>query len=132
MLCRALGGKVGRAYGGWDIGLRKVSMVEDLPPYSFFDGLKEIPPCLTLIECHQDEVQSFVLALLSSTSLSLCLSLWVGGIIHKCYLIFLGCLDFLLGGDISSPCWHSIFVVAKNELKISLPLQYSGLRIMRQ
>ncbi|KAF8407301.1 hypothetical protein HHK36_006428 [Tetracentron sinense] len=60
VLCRALGGKVGRAYSGWDIGLRKVKMVEDLPACSFLDGLKEIPPCLSIIECHQDEVRSFV------------------------------------------------------------------------
>ncbi|XP_010268450.1 PREDICTED: gamma-glutamyl peptidase 5-like [Nelumbo nucifera] len=56
VLCRALGGKVGRAFSGWDIGLRKVKMVEDLPHYGFFDGLKEIPPSLSIIECHQDEV----------------------------------------------------------------------------
>ncbi|XP_042515355.1 gamma-glutamyl peptidase 5-like [Macadamia integrifolia] len=57
VLCRALGGKVERACGGWDLGLRKVSMVEDLPPCGFFDGLKEIPSTLTIIECHQDEVR---------------------------------------------------------------------------
>ncbi|BFG14751.1 hypothetical protein CerSpe_010250 [Prunus speciosa] len=56
ILCRALGGKVGKAYTGWDIGLRKVKIVKDLPPFSFFDGLGEIPPALSIIECHQDEV----------------------------------------------------------------------------
>ncbi|KAJ4958426.1 hypothetical protein NE237_025537 [Protea cynaroides] len=56
VLCRALGGKVGRAYGGWDIGLREVRIVKNLPESSFFHGLKEIPLNLKIIECHQDEV----------------------------------------------------------------------------
>ncbi|KAJ4963835.1 hypothetical protein NE237_023774 [Protea cynaroides] len=57
VLCRALGGKVDKACGGWDLGLRKVRMVEDLPSCGFFDGLQEIPSSLTIIECHQDEVK---------------------------------------------------------------------------
>ncbi|XP_040997156.1 gamma-glutamyl peptidase 5-like [Juglans microcarpa x Juglans regia] len=58
VLCRALGGKVGRAYTGWDVGLRKVSIVKDLAPACCFhdDELGEIPTCLSIIECHQDEV----------------------------------------------------------------------------
>ncbi|XP_058113956.1 gamma-glutamyl peptidase 3-like [Magnolia sinica] len=56
VLCRALGGRVGKADGGWDIGLRKVMMVEDMPPCKFLDGLEDIPPCVSIIECHQDEV----------------------------------------------------------------------------
>ncbi|KAG6676324.1 hypothetical protein I3842_15G146000 [Carya illinoinensis] len=58
VLCRALGGKVGRAYTGWDVGLRKVSIVKDLAPACCFldDELGDIPTCLSIIECHQDEV----------------------------------------------------------------------------
>lgn len=56
VLCRALGGKVGKAYSGWDIGLRRVSIVKDLSPCSFPGDLTEIPPSLSIIECHQDEV----------------------------------------------------------------------------
>ncbi|XP_042492021.1 gamma-glutamyl peptidase 5-like [Macadamia integrifolia] len=57
VLCRALGGKVGKAYGGWDLGLRKIRIVEDLPfCNNFFGALHDIPPSLTIIECHQDEV----------------------------------------------------------------------------
>ncbi|XP_042503569.1 gamma-glutamyl peptidase 3-like [Macadamia integrifolia] len=56
VLCRALGGKVGKANDGWDLGLRKISIVEDLPLCSLFGVLEEIPPSLTIIECHQDEV----------------------------------------------------------------------------
>ncbi|CBI36588.3 hypothetical protein VitviT2T_016953 [Vitis vinifera] len=56
VLCRALGGKVGKAYTGWDIGLRKVRIVKDLPPCSFLEDMEEIPPFLSIIECHQDEV----------------------------------------------------------------------------
>ncbi|XVF47854.1 hypothetical protein PTKIN_Ptkin03bG0143800 [Pterospermum kingtungense] len=54
VLCRSLGGKVGKACSGWDIGLRKVNIVKDVSvPCSFMD---EIPSCLSIIECHQDEV----------------------------------------------------------------------------
>ncbi|KAK9098035.1 hypothetical protein Syun_025080 [Stephania yunnanensis] len=56
VLCRALGGKVGRADSGWDIGLRKVEMVHDLLQLNFLDDSDEIPTCLSIIECHQDEV----------------------------------------------------------------------------
>ncbi|CAA2961949.1 gamma-glutamyl peptidase 3-like [Olea europaea subsp. europaea] len=57
VLCRALGGKVGKAYSGWDIGIRKVSFTEDFTFYGYFDdSLDEIPPTLSIIECHQDEV----------------------------------------------------------------------------
>ncbi|KAK9275944.1 hypothetical protein L1049_023219 [Liquidambar formosana] len=56
VLCRALGGKVGKASTGWDIGIRKVRMVKDLSLRSFLDDLDEIPPSLSIIECHQDEV----------------------------------------------------------------------------
>ncbi|XP_038977133.1 gamma-glutamyl peptidase 3-like isoform X1 [Phoenix dactylifera] len=56
VLCRALGGRVGKAYGGWDIGVRKVSMMEDLSQYKFLQGLEEFPHSALIIECHQDEV----------------------------------------------------------------------------
>ncbi|KAJ0029950.1 hypothetical protein Pint_14310 [Pistacia integerrima] len=57
VLCRALGGKVGKAYTGWDIGLRRVSMVRDLGSCCFMEELgNEIPQFLSIIECHQDEV----------------------------------------------------------------------------
>ncbi|KAK9100048.1 hypothetical protein Scep_023478 [Stephania cephalantha] len=56
VLCRALGGKVGRADSGWDIGLRKVEMVHDLLQLNFLDDSDKIPTCLSIIECHQDEV----------------------------------------------------------------------------
>ncbi|GLT97607.1 hypothetical protein SLE2022_151630 [Rubroshorea leprosula] len=56
VLCRALGGKVGKAFTGWDIGLRRVKIVKDLSRCSFIDELGEIPPSLSIIECHQDEV----------------------------------------------------------------------------
>ncbi|XAR66717.1 hypothetical protein NMG60_11013033 [Bertholletia excelsa] len=56
VLCRALGGKVGKAHTGWDIGLRKVKILKDFSPCAFLDGMDEIPPALSIIECHQDEV----------------------------------------------------------------------------
>ncbi|KAF5725899.1 GMP synthase [Tripterygium wilfordii] len=59
VLCRALGGKVGKANGGWDIGLRRVRIVKELLPFSFqgeLSGEELVPTSLAIIECHQDEV----------------------------------------------------------------------------
>ncbi|KAI3444069.1 hypothetical protein Pfo_000734 [Paulownia fortunei] len=56
VLCRALGGKVAKSYSGWDIGVRKVSLSEDFYSYGLSEGQDEIPPTLSIIECHQDEV----------------------------------------------------------------------------
>ncbi|XP_050213189.1 gamma-glutamyl peptidase 5-like [Mercurialis annua] len=56
VLCRALGGKVGKATTGWDIGLRKVRIVNDMPPTNFQTNLTEIPSSLSIIKIHQDEV----------------------------------------------------------------------------
>ncbi|KAL6012236.1 hypothetical protein ACLOJK_002714 [Asimina triloba] len=59
VLCRALGGRVAKADGGWDIGLRKVTMVEEMLQYcKFFEGFEVIPPCASIMECHQDEGKS--------------------------------------------------------------------------
>ncbi|KAK2646463.1 hypothetical protein Ddye_021658 [Dipteronia dyeriana] len=63
VLCRALGGKVGKAYKGWDIGIRRVRIVKDLRACSLFEELSEIPPSLSIIECHQDEVWEVPLVL---------------------------------------------------------------------
>ncbi|KAL7589877.1 hypothetical protein Lser_V15G38042 [Lactuca serriola] len=56
VLCRALGGRVGKSQSGWDIGLRKVEIIQNFSPCSFLESLTEIPPALSIIECHQDEV----------------------------------------------------------------------------
>ncbi|KAI3811361.1 hypothetical protein L1987_21082 [Smallanthus sonchifolius] len=56
VLCRALGGKIGKSQSGWDIGLRKVNFVKDFSPCGFLETLVEKPTALTIIECHQDEV----------------------------------------------------------------------------
>ncbi|KAK1420926.1 hypothetical protein QVD17_22896 [Tagetes erecta] len=59
VLCRALGGKVGKSDSGWDIGLRKVNIVKDLSPCSFLQTLLQVqtsPAMLTIIQCHQDQV----------------------------------------------------------------------------
>lgn len=62
MICRALGGRVGKARtGGWDIGIREVTMAPTLPPCGFLHGL---PPYAKITECHQDEV-SFSFSLCS-------------------------------------------------------------------
>jgi GMP synthase-like glutamine amidotransferase len=53
VLCRALGGKTGRASAGWDIGLRKITVFDNLS--AKYPGLK-IPSMISIIECHQDKV----------------------------------------------------------------------------
>ncbi|GAB4838155.1 hypothetical protein Ancab_027684 [Ancistrocladus abbreviatus] len=58
VLCRALGGKVGKAHASWDIGLRKITLVKELLPSYILDvgHYDQVPPSLSIIECHQDEV----------------------------------------------------------------------------
>lgn len=58
VLCRALGGTVGRARGGWDVGVKKVTFVQDsLEGFDFLGELDvELPSSASLIEVHQDEV----------------------------------------------------------------------------
>ncbi|KMT00925.1 hypothetical protein BVRB_9g221940 [Beta vulgaris subsp. vulgaris] len=53
ILGRALGGKIGRANSGWDIGLRTVHFSSS--SNKLFTNLK-VPAMLNIIECHQDEV----------------------------------------------------------------------------
>ncbi|KAI4335507.1 hypothetical protein L6164_014146 [Bauhinia variegata] len=56
VICRAMGGRVGRAYTGWDIGIREVSLVKDLGTCSYIEDMDEMPASLSIIEIHQDEV----------------------------------------------------------------------------
>ena len=51
ILSRAIGGKIGRAINGWDVGVNTVN----LSPSKLLSAL-QIPSVLTIIECHQDEV----------------------------------------------------------------------------
>uniref|UniRef100_A0A7N0UR92 Glutamine amidotransferase domain-containing protein n=1 Tax=Kalanchoe fedtschenkoi TaxID=63787 RepID=A0A7N0UR92_KALFE len=53
VLCRALGGKVGRASTGWDLGLRQVNTTKDARGML---ALEETVSTLAIIECHQDVV----------------------------------------------------------------------------
>ncbi|KAK4757559.1 hypothetical protein SAY87_018860 [Trapa incisa] len=61
VLCRALGGRVGKSITGWDIGLRKVRIVKDcllndLVGAEYAEEAPLPPNSLAIIECHQDEV----------------------------------------------------------------------------
>ncbi|EER96759.1 gamma-glutamyl peptidase 3 [Sorghum bicolor] len=63
VICRALGGRVGKARAGWDVGVREVAIAEApapaLPPRRFLDALREcdqLPPRAKITEVHQDEV----------------------------------------------------------------------------
>ncbi|XP_010530659.1 PREDICTED: gamma-glutamyl peptidase 5-like [Tarenaya hassleriana] len=74
VLCRALGGKVGRAKLGWDIGVTNIN----LSPSStkLFSSL-QIPTVLSVIECHRDEVleappEAEILAWSGQTGIEIC------------------------------------------------------------
>lgn len=60
VICRALGGRVGKARAGWDVGVREVAIAE-APPRRFLDALRErdqLPPRAKITEVHQDEVRA--------------------------------------------------------------------------
>ncbi|KAJ6847880.1 putative glutamine amidotransferase [Iris pallida] len=56
VLCRALGGHVGKACTGWELGIRKMIIVEGLQHCRFLQGFENLPSSASIIECHQDEV----------------------------------------------------------------------------
>uniref|UniRef100_A0A0A0K7I2 Glutamine amidotransferase domain-containing protein n=1 Tax=Cucumis sativus TaxID=3659 RepID=A0A0A0K7I2_CUCSA len=58
ILCRALGGKTGRATSGWDIGIRAIHVSQSSS--KALSSLK-IPLTLSIIECHRDEVRELPL-----------------------------------------------------------------------
>ncbi|KAJ6895823.1 gamma-glutamyl peptidase 5-like [Populus alba x Populus x berolinensis] len=53
ILCRALGGKTGRAVSGWDIGITTINFSA---PSKLSSSVK-MPAVLSVIECHRDEVK---------------------------------------------------------------------------
>lgn len=53
ILCRALGGKTGRAFHGWDLGMRKLKISQKLS--ARYSTLK-IPSAINVLECHRDQV----------------------------------------------------------------------------
>jgi len=63
VLCRALGGRVGRARSGWDVGVRKVTFVQgqDLAGLLSFLDVDDLPRSASIIEVHQDEVRVDIL-----------------------------------------------------------------------
>lgn len=55
-LCRALGGKVRRATGGWVVGVKEVTFVEDVEGFEFLEEGISRRRSASIIEVHQDEV----------------------------------------------------------------------------
>lgn len=53
VISRALGGKTGRSVNGWEVGLKKISVLDALhtKPYAH-----KVPSSVVIIEIHQDEV----------------------------------------------------------------------------
>nr|XP_029146194.1 gamma-glutamyl peptidase 3 isoform X2 [Arachis hypogaea] len=56
LVTRALGGRVGRAKRGWDIGITQVSFAKDRAPLWYLDDHHNMPSSLSIIEIHQDEI----------------------------------------------------------------------------
>ncbi|KAJ4847914.1 hypothetical protein Tsubulata_011750 [Turnera subulata] len=56
ILCRALGGKTGRASSGWDMGITKIHFPPSSAKLFQLQAIK-MPTLLSLIECHRDEVK---------------------------------------------------------------------------
>lgn len=62
LLCRALGGRVGRARNGWDVGVRTVTFARGLLEVEGFGGLDDGELAVAgrrsaaIVEVHQDEV----------------------------------------------------------------------------
>ncbi|WVZ65001.1 hypothetical protein U9M48_014436 [Paspalum notatum var. saurae] len=55
VICRALGGRVGRARGGWDVGVRDVAIAHAAGSSRLLDG-QLLPLRARITEVHQDEV----------------------------------------------------------------------------
>ncbi|OEL28159.1 Gamma-glutamyl peptidase 3 [Dichanthelium oligosanthes] len=57
VLCRALGGRLGRARGGWDVGVRTVTFAQGLDHLGleFLGDLEDLPRSAAIVEVHQDE-----------------------------------------------------------------------------
>lgn len=54
MLCRALGGRVGKSNRGWDIGFRRVHFMKDLArSYSYLEDHEMMTESLSIVEVHQ-------------------------------------------------------------------------------
>ncbi|OEL28634.1 Gamma-glutamyl peptidase 5 [Dichanthelium oligosanthes] len=58
VLCRALGWRVGRARGGWDVGVRTVTFARGLDHLGleFLGDLEDLSRSTAIVEVHQDEV----------------------------------------------------------------------------
>lgn len=57
MISRALGGKTGRSVNGWEVGLKKISVLDALhtKPYAH-----KVPSSVVIIEIHQDEARNLL------------------------------------------------------------------------
>lgn len=53
-----MGGRIGKARSGWNIGVKKMTFVRDFEGSKLFGDLKEIPQSASIIEVHQDEVRA--------------------------------------------------------------------------
>lgn len=60
ILCRALGGRVGKSRSGWDVGVKKVTFVQDLQGFKLLGDIEELPQSASIVEVHQDDVCALV------------------------------------------------------------------------
>lgn len=51
---------MGKSRSGWDVGVKKVTFVQDLEGFKLLGDLEELPRSASIIEVHQDEVCVFL------------------------------------------------------------------------
>ncbi|RZC25965.1 hypothetical protein D0Y65_004588 [Glycine soja] len=87
VLCRALGGRVGKSNRGWDIGFRQVHFMKDLArSYSYLEDHEMMTESLSIVEGHPEySIESMIEALanLSQNSNSVLYSI-KGAIGYSC------------------------------------------------
>ncbi|KAM0846031.1 hypothetical protein ACQ4PT_015375 [Festuca glaucescens] len=78
VICRALGGRVGKArIGGWDIGIREVTMAATLPPCRFLDALQDARTCpLTPRSQSATRTSQQTMAIDDLDLLHICMQVW--------------------------------------------------------
>jgi GMP synthase-like glutamine amidotransferase len=59
VICRALGGKTGRATNGWECGLKAITLADAMSSMRYWHP--HLPSTLRIMEVHQDEVMSCLL-----------------------------------------------------------------------
>lgn len=47
---------MGKSRSGWDVGVKKVTFVQDLQGFKLLGDIEELPQSASIVEVHQDDV----------------------------------------------------------------------------